>query len=132
MERFLELPCDPRSMNALNLAFVGDCVFDLFVKEKLVCTMDISVNEIHRSAARQVCCQAQARDAKLLSEIFTEEERSIYLRGRNAHPGHLPKNAAPADYHAATALEAVFGYLYLSGQFDRLRELVEKIWETEE
>ena len=116
-------------MNPLNLAFIGDCVFELFVREKLVCTMDLSVKVLHQQAIRQVCCQAQAEDAQLLMDSFNEEEMAIYLRGRNAHAGHLPKNASPADYHAATALEAVFGYLYLTGQLERLQQFFEKIWQ---
>jgi ribonuclease-3 family protein len=130
MEKLLEESCSPRRMHPLNLAFVGDCVFELFVREKLIGSTDLPVKQMHLLTVKQVCCQAQAADGRLLAEQFSEEEKAIYLRGRNAHAGHLPKNATPADYHAATGLEAVFGYLYLMGRIDRLRELFEMIWNT--
>ena len=129
MDRFYDTPCEPQRMSALNLAFVGDCVFDLFVRERLVCMLDAPVNTLHRRAVEQVCCGAQAKAAQKLLPLFTEEEKTIYLRGRNAHTAHLPKNSTPADYHAATALEAVFGYLYLQGQLSRLREFFSLICE---
>ena len=123
MERFLDKACDPKAMHALNLAFIGDTVFDIFVREKLVCEKEISVRELHKAAVEMVCCKAQANYAKKVFELFTDEEKQVFLRGRNAHSGHLHKNASPADYHAATAIEAVFGYLYLKGDIERLRFL---------
>ena len=131
MERFFGEACVPERMSALNLAFIGDCVFDLFVREYLVCTLEAPVNTLHRRAVEQVCCGAQAKAAQQLMPCFTEEEKQIYLRGRNAHTAHLPRNATPADYHAATALEAVFGYLYLKGELDRLRFLFTVIRQQE-
>lgn len=129
MERFYDAACDPHGMSALNLAFVGDCVFDLFVRERLVCMLEAPVNTLHQRAVEQVCCGAQAKAVQLLLPRFTEAEKAIYLRGRNAHVSHLPKNSTPADYHAATALEAVFGYLYLNGELARLREFFTLICE---
>ena len=123
MERFLDKACDPKTMHALNLAFIGDTVFDIFVREKLVCEKEISVRDLHKAAVEMVCCKAQANYAKKVFELFSDEEKQVFLRGRNAHSGHLPKNASPADYHAATAIEAVFGYLYLKGEIERLRFL---------
>ena len=95
MERFLQQPCDPRQASPLTLAFLGDAVFELFVRERLVCQGNCSVNKLHKRAVEQVCCQA--------------------------HVSHVPKNASPADYHAATALESLFGYVYLKGDLERLR-----------
>ena len=129
MERFLDKACDPKMMHALNLAFIGDTVFDIFVREKLVCEKEISVQKLHKAAVEMVCCKAQSEYAKNVFEILTEEEKQVFLRGRNAHSGHIPKNASPADYHAATAIEAVFGYLYLKGEIERLRFLFSNMTE---
>ena len=124
MERLLQqLPCDPKQMNPLSLAFVGDAVFELFVREKLVCAGNCPVKTLHRRAVEQVGCQAQSAAGQRLFDSFTPEEQDIYRRGRNAHVNHVPKNAEPADYHAATALEALVGYLYLKGDLSRLQAL---------
>lgn len=122
MERFLEMDCDPRQMSPLTLAFIGDGVFELFVRERLVCLANCPVNTLHKNAVAQVCCGAQAKAAQRLIPLFTEEEEAIYRRGRNAKVSHVPKNSSPADYHAATALECLFGYLYLKGELNRLRQ----------
>ena len=121
MERFIQEPCDPRQLSPLTLAFVGDAVFELFVRERLVCQGNCSVNKLHRRAVEQVCCQAQAGAAQRLLPLLTQEEADVFRRGRNAHVTHVPKNADPADYHAATAFEALFGYVYLKGELERLR-----------
>ena len=123
MERFLETPCDPSQLSPLTLAFVGDCVFELFVREALVCRGNCPVKKLHGAAVERVCCSAQAAGMERLMPILTEIEKEIFLRGRNAHVGHVPKNASVAEYHAATGLEALFGYLYLQGELSRLREL---------
>lgn len=123
MERFLETPCDPSQLSPLTLAFVGDCVFELFVREALVCRSNCPVKKLHGAAVERVCCSAQAAGMERLMPILTEKEKEIFLRGRNAHVGHVPKNASVAEYHAATGLEALFGYLYLQGELSRLREL---------
>lgn len=123
MERFLEQPCDPSQLSPLTLAFIGDCVFELFVREQLVCQGNCPVKKLHNRSVEQVCCSAQCRDMDILFPILEEKEREIFLRGRNAHVGHVPKNASLAEYHAATGLEALFGYLYLKGDLSRLRYL---------
>ena len=105
------------------IGVIGISLSSIFVREKLVCEKEISVRELHKAAVEMVCCKAQANYAKKVFELFTDEEKQVFLRGRNAHSGHLPKNASPADYHAATAIEAVFGYLYLKGDIERLRYL---------
>jgi ribonuclease-3 family protein len=125
LKRFYDAACNPKRMGALSLAFVGDAVFELFVRERLVCQANRPVSKLHRAAVEQVCAQAQAGFVRKLSPVLTQEEREILRRGRNAHSNHVPKNSDPADYHAATAFESLFGYLYLSGRLDRLRELFE-------
>ena len=123
MERFYNAPCDPDSLSPLTLAFVGDSVYGLFVREQLVCEASRSVKALHRESVKSVCCQAQSACMEKLLPVLTEQEQAVYRRGRNAHTSHTPKNASPADYHAATGFEALFGYLYLKGEIGRLKEL---------
>lgn len=131
MEKLLNAAFQPlNEMSPLTLAFLGDGVYELFVREYLVSKGSCPVKKLHSRAVELVRCEAQA---KALSEslwpLLTEEERAVAMRGRNAHVGHVPKNAEVGDYHAATALEALFGYLYLKGEVDRLRELFTVILE---
>ncbi|MDD7292394.1 MAG: ribonuclease III domain-containing protein [Clostridiaceae bacterium] len=123
--RFYDMDCNPSQLSPLTLAFVGDAVFDLFVRERLVCLANRPVNRLHSLAVSLVKASSQARAAKRLSEILSEKELSVLKRGRNAHTNHKAKNASESDYHYATGLEALFGFLYLSGESDRLRELFE-------
>lgn len=127
MERFLPDECDADQLSPLTLAFLGDAVFELFARERLVCMGSRPVSELHRLAVQDVCCGAQRDAAKRILPCLTEKEAAVFRRGKNAHPGHVPKNADPSDYHEATALEALFGYLYLTGNIGRLRDLFETI-----
>ena len=123
LERFLEENCAPEQLSPLTLAFVGDGVYDLMVRERLVCQANRQAGKLHKLAVEQVKCQAQAQRMEKILPLLTEEEQSVYKRGRNAHTTHTPKNATSADYHSATGMEALFGYLYLKGRLKRLREL---------
>lgn len=124
MERFLsEKPVDLKQLSPLTLAFIGDTVFDLLVREKLICEANRPANDLHRLAVRDVKASAQAEFVNILSPYFTEEEMNIYRRGRNAKSGHTAKNATTKDYHMATGLEAVFGWLYLNGEIQRIKYL---------
>lgn len=124
MERFLsEKPVDLKQLSPLTLAFIGDTVFDLLVREKLICEANRPANDLHRLAVRDVKASAQAEFVNILSPYFTEEEMTVYKRGRNAKSGHTAKNATTKDYHMATGLEAVFGWLYLSGEIQRIKYL---------
>lgn len=127
MERFLQDECDAGQLSPLTLAFLGDAVFEVFTRERIVCGGSRPVSKLHSLSVREVCCSAQAEASRFLLPSLTEEEAAVFRRGKNAHPGHVPKNADQADYHEATGLEALFGYLYLNGKIDRLRELFEKI-----
>lgn len=123
-------------MSPLTLAFLGDGVFEVMVRERLVEQGSCPVKKLHSRAVAWVRCETQH---KLLREtlwpLLTEEEQTVAQRGRNAHVGHVPKNATVEDYHGATAFETLWGWLYLDGQTDRLRELfaviVEAMEETE-
>ena len=121
----IDAGCDPGRLSPLTLAFVGDSVFDLMVREMLVCEANRPANRLHNLAVGRVCAAAQAEAARKLWDggYLTEAEIAVLKRGRNAHTNHLPKNASEQDYHYATALEALFGYLYLAGEMERLREL---------
>jgi ribonuclease III family protein len=123
LERLYQADCDPKLLSPLTLAFVGDGVFELFVRERLVCQGNCPVNSLHKQSVAQVCCSAQAKASQKLLPFLTEDETEVFKRGRNAHTNHVPKNSSTADYHAATAFEALFGYVYLTGKIDRLREL---------
>ena len=116
-----------RSYSPLALAFIGDGVFELMVREYIICEGNCSVKKLNARKVNYVCCDAQAEAVTAIEPMLTEEEADVLRRGRNAHPGHIPKNADPAVYHKATALEALFGYLYLKGEMERIRTLFEAI-----
>ena len=107
----------------LNLAFLGDCVYELLVREYLLQKGNRPVKEHNREKLTLVSCKAQARGAQGILPLLTPKETEVFKRGRNAKTATVPKSAGPADYHWATGLEALMGYLYLSGQRQRLREL---------
>ena len=123
MERLLNLECDVRAYSPLALAFIGDGVYELMVREQIVCAGNCGVKSLHSRTVAQVRCEAQAEAVRRLEPLLTPEEADVLRRGRNAHPGHVPKNADPAVYHQATGLEALFGYLYLKGELARIRTL---------
>lgn len=118
MERFLPNEVDVRTLSPLTLAFVGDGVYDLMVREKLTCEANRPNGELHKLAVRLVRAEAQSAAAEYILPLLTEQETAVFKRGRNAHTARSGN-----DYHRATGLEALFGYLYLSGQIDRVRVL---------
>lgn len=122
-QRLLGEKCNVENLNPLQLAFVGDVVFEIFTREQLICSIQCSVNKLHKKAVEKVCCQNQAICSEKLIPILTPEELDVFRKGKNAHTKNVPKNASVAQYHAATGLEALFGYLYLKGHIERLREL---------
>lgn len=124
MSRIENSHCDPKLLSPLALAFVGDGVYDLFVRERLVCEANRPVKKLNEEKVSIVRCSSQAKLVEKLMPILTEEELDVLKRGRNAHTQHIPKNATSADYHSATALEALLGYLYLAGRIERIRELL--------
>ncbi|MEG2425682.1 MAG: ribonuclease III domain-containing protein [Oscillospiraceae bacterium] len=130
MDRFLDFDCDPKLLSPLTLAFVGDCVYELFVREKIVCEANRPTNKLNIIKKDWVNASFQAQCVSKLSSIFTDEEADIVRRGRNTHTKNTPKNMSSSDYHYATGLEALFGYLYLCGKIERLRELFYIIFEN--
>ncbi len=116
---------DVRMVNPLQMAYVGDAVHALFVRTRLFAGGE-NVGRMHRQASRSVSAAAQSHALARLEPLLTLQEADIVRRGRNAHAHHAaPKHADPADYSRATALEALLGYLYLSGQTQRLAQLLE-------
>ena len=110
-------------ISALGLAHLGDGVFELMVRSHLCLRGKATNAGLHRAAVRYVSAPAQARLAHAIAPLLTDEEQAVYRRGRNSHTAAVPKGASVGEYHAATALEALFGWLYLQGKTDRLNEL---------
>lgn len=109
------------------LAFVGDAVYGLCVREKLA-QINRPSGELHKLSVEWVNASAQARAYKIIEPHLTEEEISVFKRGRNFHTGNTPKSSTGGEYHTATGLETLFGFLHLSGKSERVTELFELIW----
>lgn len=120
-----------RQLNPLVLASVGDAVYSLLVRTHIVANHDINAHKLHSCAARLVCATAQKDAFYKIEKHLTEAEAYIAKRGRNSHPPTIPKNADVFDYRTATALEAVFGYLYLISDEKRIEELFNLIFGEE-
>ncbi len=115
---------DPRTAPALSLAYIGDTVYDLYVRTLLVEREDARVHELHVMSAKLVCAAGQAAAFRAIEAELSEDELSVYRRGRNSHLGTVAKNAKISDYRTATGLEALLGFLYLTGQDARLTALM--------
>lgn len=113
-------------MPPLVWAYVGDAVYELYIRTNLVNNTKLNPHKLHVEAIKYVKAQAQAKILETITEILTEEEKDIVRRGRNAQNHHLPKNANLDEYSHATAFEALIGYLYLTKQDERLKEVLEK------
>lgn len=127
------LPLTPqtaRGYSPLALAFVGDSIYEAFIRTKLLLAANQSAAKLHRTAVSFVRAGAQALAMQALLPLLTEEEADIYKRGRNAHSHTVPKNADVTEYRAATGFEALVGYLYLSGQTDRLNHVMEQAYDV--
>lgn len=116
-------------LSPLVLAYMGDCIYDLYARTLLIEKNDFTVHKLHVHAAKHVNAGAQSISAARILPVLTEREMSIYKRGRNAHMGTVAKNASIADYRSATGLEALIGYLYLEGEDARLTELMTLIFD---
>jgi len=117
--------CDnPSLYSPLALAFFGDAVFGLLVREQLLLEANRPAGELHKLATAQVNARAQAKLVKALRPQLSEEEAAVFRRGKNAKTGTIPQSCSATDYALATGLEALFGWLWLKGEFDRARELL--------
>jgi len=120
---------DIARISALGLAHLGDGVYELMVRAHL-CLQGKATNAgLHKATVKYVAAPAQARLVRAILPLLTEEEQAVYRRGRNSHTATVPKGASVGEYHAATALESLFGYLYLQGRTDRLNELFDAMME---
>ena len=120
---------DARAYGPLALAFLGDGVFELMVRERLLQEGSMPAGKLHSMAVRRVNAAAQSGAYGALLEVLTQEETDILKRGRNASSAKTPKSATVEQYRKATAIEALFGYLYLRGETARLRELFGLIYD---
>ena len=114
---------NPSSYSPLALAFLGDTVFDLLVRRELLVDANRPAGDLHKLASQKVCASAQAAAIKNILPVLSAEETDVFKRGRNAHPSSTPKNQSASDYHYATGLECLFGWLYLNENKQRIIEL---------
>ncbi|MGB9802767.1 Mini-ribonuclease 3 [Desulfofundulus sp.] len=119
-----EIIPNAEQLPALVLAYVGDAAYELAIRQYLVTRGLVSVNQLHREAIKYVRADAQARVMRALKDELTEVEAAVARRGRNARSGHPPRGSDVISYRYSTGLESLIGYLYLSGQNERLEEIV--------
>lgn len=113
-----------KKLSPVVLAFVGDAAYSLFVREGLVLSSDYKTGELQKMSSAQVSAKGQAALFSKIEGKLTEEEREIFLRGRNAKKPTKSKSASVAEYNISTGFEAVIGFLYLSGDYQRISELL--------
>ena len=118
-------------ISSIGLAHMGDAVFELLVRAWLCAHGGATGRGMHRSAVRLVCAESQAEKAEKILPLLTEEERAVFRRGRNAQVHTVPHHASRAQYGEATALEALLGWLYLSGRRERVNQLFCKMMEED-
>ncbi len=126
MENYFQMTLTKQQIDAfsnLALAHVGDAVFELLCRSYLCAQGQATVDKLHKNTVQLVKAPAQAKFAEAMLPLLTEEELSYYRRGKNAHVHAVPKGASPAEYAKATGLEAMFGYLHLSGRDSRANEI---------
>lgn len=125
IKEFFPLPDkDIRGYSPLTLAFIGDGVYELVVRTVAVLRANQGNNMLHQDTVRYVKAPAQARMVEIIKPLLSQEEQDILRRGRNASPHSTAKNATLGEYHKATGFETLIGYLYLTGQTERMLELI--------
>ena len=115
------------TISPLTLAFVGDAVFSLYIREMLVCDANRPVGKLHTLSVKWVKAEAQSKGMHAILPLLTEKETEVFKRGRNAHTSHTPKNQSGCDYHYATGFETLVGYLYLKDENERLALLLNEV-----
>ena len=132
MENYFRINMEPAQINAisnLGLAHIGDAVFEVLCRGYLCCQGGKRVDNLHRATVAMVKAPAQAADVEKLLPHLTEQELAYYRRGKNSHVHAVPKGATREQYAKATGVEALFGYLFLSGQKDRANEIFNLVME---
>ena len=124
-------PDELRAISAIGLAHMGDAVYETLVRTWLCVHGKATGKELHRATIALVCAQKQAELAQRVLPQLTEEELAVYKRGRNANVHAMPRSATPAQYHAATGLECLMGWLYLRGDKQRAEQLFRTMMEEE-
>ena len=124
-------PDELRAISAIGLAHIGDAVYETLVRTWLCVHGKATGKELHRTTIALVCAQKQAELAQRVLPQLTEEELAVYKRGRNANVHAMPRSATPAQYHAATGLECLMGWLYLRGDKERAEQLFRAMMEEE-
>ncbi|MBQ9513970.1 MAG: Mini-ribonuclease 3 [Clostridia bacterium] len=119
------------TISPVVLAFIGDAVYSLFIREKLVFSKDYKTGELNKLATSEVKATSQAEYARKIMPFFTEEEVLIYKRGRNAKKSTKSKSASVSEYNSSTGFEALLGYLYIIGNYERLNYILNKGREDE-
>ena len=122
-------PDELRAISAIGLAHMGDAVYETLVRTWLCVHGKATGKELHRATIALVCAQKQAELAQRVLPQLTEEELAVYKRGRNANVHAMPRSATPAQYHAATGLECLMGWLYLRGDKERAEQLFRAMME---
>ncbi len=125
--RFQLPDTDIKSYSPLTLAYIGDCVYELIIRTFIVEQGNAPVNKLHKKVIKLVQATAQAEHFHKIEALLTEEELSVYKRGRNAKSFTSAKNAGIVEYRTATGVEALVGYLYLLNRTDRIMELMEPV-----
>ena len=129
MNNFIKIERTPEEVNLmspLTWAYIGDCVYELYIRTKLVNETNLKPHNLHIEAIKYVKAKAQAELLEKMMEKLTEEEQDVVRRTRNTQNHHLPKNSNVTEYMYATAFEGLIGYLYLMDREDRIKELLEK------
>ncbi len=112
------------NLNPLTWAYIGDAVYELYIREKLIETTNLKPHRLHIEAVKKVKAEAQANILLKIEEKLSEEEKEIVRRTRNTKNHHLPKNSNIKEYMYATAFEGLIGYLYLTGKEERLKKIL--------
>lgn len=117
-----------KQLNSLALAYMGDAIYETYVRRHLLYSGKVRPNQLHRTGTSYVSAKAQSQILFQMmdNELLDEEELAVIMRGRNAKSGTVPKNTDVQTYHYSTAFEALMGYLYLTGKIERLEELISK------
>lgn len=127
MEEFIELYKTKEEVNLLSpltWAYIGDCVYELYIRTNLVNTTNLKPHKLHIETIKYVKAKSQAELLQKIQDILTDEEKDIVRRGRNAENHHVPKNSNVQEYAHATAFEGLIGYLYLTKQYKRIKEIL--------
>ena len=129
IEEFIPVNKTPEEINQMSpliWAYVGDCVYELYIRTYLVDNTNLKPHKLHIESIKYVKAGAQAKFLQDFADYLSDEEKDIVRRGKNANNHHLPKNSNVQEYMYSTAFEALIGYLYLTKNYDRVKEIIEK------